>query len=192
MSFDKEKIIVTTVIIALVVTLGAVNWYRNHREEQQVNIESKEQLLEKQDDDVPVERIIVHVSGEVKKPGVYQLTEGDRVIDAIDKAGGATKEGDKNALNLAAFIYDGDKITIPKEGESPQIESESSSTGRININRATEQELQELNGIGASRAEAITQYREDNGPFSSPEDIKNVSGIGPAIFNQIKEDISVR
>ncbi|WP_350342517.1 helix-hairpin-helix domain-containing protein [Proteinivorax tanatarense] len=193
MELDKEKIIATILILTIVSVFGVVNWYRSYRNQEQPIIE-KEATLDEDKDEKLDEKIIIHVTGFVNNPGVYQLNEGDRVIDAINKAGGVLEEGDKNALNLAAYVYDGEKITVPKLGEEIDQKdiSASDGRGRVNINRATVEELTNLNGIGDARAEAIVQFREENGNFKSKEDIKQVAGIGPAIYDQIKDEITVR
>ncbi|WP_279325961.1 helix-hairpin-helix domain-containing protein [Bacillus sp. FJAT-47783] len=144
-----------------------------------------------------VETIFIDVKGAVQKPGVYELKKSERVLQAIEKAGGFLQEADVNKVNLAAKLEDGTVIYVPKMGEEESVittveavKSVSSSKG-ININTATLEELQTLNGIGPSKAEAIISYREENGPFSTIEDIKKVSGIGDKSFEKIKNDISI-
>lgn len=144
--------------------------------------------------------IIVHIDGEVIRPGVVELNEGARVIDVINIAGGLTQYADEKMINLAKKVYDEEKIYIPKIGEEiSQIEitsfSQSNNTSttqtKININTATKEELQKLSGIGPVIAERIIEYRSTN-KFSSIDDIKKVSGIGDKKFDSIKDYITVK
>lgn len=144
--------------------------------------------------------IVVDVGGEVNSPMVVELEEGSRVGDAIEAAGGLTEKADITEINRAAFVEDGEKIYVPAlvtedgevigAGESGQS-LPSYSDGKININTADSQQLQELNGVGPVTAEKIIEYREENGRFKDVEDIKNVSGIGDKTFEKMKDDIKV-
>ena len=143
------------------------------------------------------ETILVHVDGAVASPGVYGLAEGARVNDAVDSAGGLAEGADTSGTNLAAPVVDGSKVHIPYEGESSAAAPEASgetagvATGLVNINAATAEELQALPGVGASTAAAIVEDREANGPFSSPEDLMRVSGIGEKKFAKLKSHVCV-
>ena len=142
-------------------------------------------------------KIIVDIGGEVVSPMVAELDEGSRVADAIEAAGGVTKNADLTDINRAAFIEDGEKIYIPalpsEENESDDGGGSGTSSGysdgKININTADSEELQELSGVGPATAQKIIDYRKENGRFSSIEDIKNVSGIGDKSFEKIKDMI---
>jgi len=137
-------------------------------------------------------KIVVHVSGAVKNPGVYTLPGGSRVFEAIASAGGALPEGNVHALNLAEALFDGRKIIVPsvnpQEGEGEVVQPQD---GRININNATAAELEELPGIGPARAGAIVREREKNGPFRQVEDLARVSGIGPKTVEALREYVAV-
>lgn len=144
--------------------------------------------------------IFIHVCGCVKNPGLYELPSGTRAGEAIEKAGGFTKEADSTAVNLAQLLDDGLQLYVPskkeKQGQimSDEVKEEYGSEvgrGKVNLNTASLQELTSLSGIGETRAEAILSYRKENGSFSSIEDIKNVSGIGDGIFEKIKDSITV-
>lgn len=159
------------------------------------------------------EKVIVDIKGAVKHPGVYELTTNDRIIDAIQMAGGYTKKADSTTVNHAQKLQDEMVIYIPKKGEdvAEQLQalqsptsivtsgsssnagntSSSSSANKVNINTANETELTSLSGIGPAKAKAIVSYREENGPFKSVEDIKNVSGIGDKTFEKLKDSITV-
>ena len=145
--------------------------------------------------------IIVQIAGAVPRPGVYALAEGSRVQDAISAAGGFLAEADKTGINLARALEDGEQLEIPYlEGSSPilgtplPVSTEpvtASSSELININTASIAELDTLPGIGPTTAQKIIDYREQNGPFLTPEDIINVSGIGPGTYERIKDLITV-
>jgi len=151
---------------------------------------------------VPTEKpIVVHVTGAVPRPGVYALAQGSRVQDAISAAGGFLADAEKGGINLARALEDGEQLDIPyAAGASPVIGTEipplgltvpASSAELININTASQSELETLPGIGRSTAQKIIQYREQNGPFVNAEDIVNVSGIGPGTYERIKDLITV-
>ena len=159
---------------------------------------------------------VVYVAGYVNNPGVYELKEGSRIIDAIDSAGGYSKEAYDNYLNLASLISDGQMIYVPSEEEveSGSIErgvasgadgsgvggvtggngggnggNSSGSGALVNINQASKEELMTLPGIGESKADKIIAYREENGRFSTPEGIMEISGIKDGLYNKIKDKI---
>lgn len=165
------------------------------------------QTLEKQ------KEILIHVSGCVKNNGIVKLKENSRINDAIEAAGGLTSDADLSNINLAYILEDGEKIYIPKKGEEIAEESytssvtsetssiksgssssttSSSKTSKININKATQTELETIPGIGPSTALKIINYREENGKFNSIEDIKNVSGIGDTKYEKMKDYITVK
>lgn len=131
-------------------------------------------------------KIMVHVAGLVKEPGVYSLPAGSRTIDAILAAGGALTDADIHRLNLAAYVTDGDKINVPGLLAASNQES-GVENGLVNINTADQSTLETLPSIGPVRAEKIIEYRTLHGGFSSVEEIMNVSGIGAAIYEEIKD-----
>lgn len=138
--------------------------------------------------------LYIHVCGCVKNPGLYLLKEGARIGEAIQAAGGLKANADDAAVNLAARLEDGMQVYVPSKQKETAQAGETSVGFReekININQAKVEELTSLSGIGESRAQAIIDYREENGLFSSVEDIKNVSGIGEGIFERIKNKITV-
>jgi competence protein ComEA len=130
--------------------------------------------------------ISVHVAGAVRTPGVYILSDGSRVQDAIAAAGGALADADIHRLNLAALLSDGQKIYVPAQDNNEG----SGGPGLININTAGLIELETLPNIGPARAQKIIDYRELHGPFSSLEEITKVDTIGPKIFESIKDLIT--
>ncbi len=141
--------------------------------------------------------IFVDVGGEVVNPSVVELEDGSRVSDAIEAAGGLTENADITDINRAAFVSDGEKIYIPSsvvdiEGNTVSGGSvQGYSDGKVNINTADSEQLQELDGVGPVTAEKIIDYRNENGRFTDPEDLKNVSGIGDKTYEKLKDDIKV-
>ena len=156
--------------------------------------------------------IVVHVIGAVPRPGLYEFVEGARVQDAIDAAGGMLSTANVNAINLAALLSDGQQLGVPFQtgqeplgdaaalklpgsldnNESASEESSISTDGElININTATLEELDGLPGIGPTIAQRIIDYRSENGPFTTIEEIMDVSGVGTATFDEIKDLITV-
>ena len=177
---------------------------QNHPE-----LESAEKII----DGLKVMTSTVHVAGAVKNPGVYNLPSSSRVIDAIEKAGGATENADLDQINLADYVSDGQKIEVPKlksgdtslnykliTDELDKIgankidstnEKSSSKSDLVNINTADSSELQSLPGIGTTIANSIIEYRKENGNFETIEDLKKVSRIGDKTFDKLKDLITV-
>ncbi len=201
--FKKEnnKKIIVYILIGIVVVIGAIKlidiYYQNNNEKITIqNVLTTEDEPEK----IENETIKVYVTGEVKNQGVIELEKGSRIVDAIEKAGGQTEEANLKNVNLAYELEDGQKIYIPNKSEENTNEItddgitgiDSKENDTININKADEKELQELNGIGESLASSIIKYREENGKFKNIEDLKNVPGIGESKFSNIKEKIKVK
>jgi competence protein ComEA len=151
------------------------------------------------------ERIMVDVKGQVALPGVYTSSQGERVIDVIQRAGGLTENADETQVNLAEHVQDAMVIYIPAKGEEgltvpaggttvnpSNTGGGSGNQAKINLNKADETQLQNLPGIGPAKAAAITEYRQTSGPFKSVEDLKNISGIGDKTFEKLKDLITVQ
>jgi competence protein ComEA len=139
--------------------------------------------------------VLVDVAGWVHRPGVYEFTEGARVIDAIDAAGGARSGALLEALNLAAPLTDGTQILVPREGQEgvapAPVTGGAVAGGLVNVNSAIATELEELPGIGEVIAQRIIDYRTENGPFATVDELLEVSGIGDAILESIRELVTV-
>ena len=142
--------------------------------------------------------IVVHVSGAVAAPGVYELKEGARVADAVELAGGFLEGAAENALNLARVLNDGEQVVVPTAEEHAAQQSAAEASGgaagvggKVNINTASAEQLDTLPGVGESTAQKIIADREANGPFSSPEDLKRVSGIGDKKYVELADLITV-
>lgn len=161
--------------------------------------EDQEDDREKGDKSSPL--IIVDIGGQVKNPGVYQVKYKSRLNDVIKEAGGMTSSADKNRINRAEEVTDGEKIYIPKVGEEDDGEHDniynnikSSMKDKkeiININKSNESELEKIPGIGPSMAKRIIEYRQENGKFRKIEDLQNIKGIGDKTFEKIKSYIKV-
>lgn len=142
--------------------------------------------------------IICEIKGEIRKPGVYKLKEGDRLNDLVRIAGGLTENADPLAINLAVRLEDGQSVIVPDRfsDNTALIEAQNSKDkekdSKININTATSSELETIPGIGPATAANIIKYREDNGPFKSIEDITKVNRIGDKTFEKIKDYIKIK
>jgi competence protein ComEA len=140
------------------------------------------------------ERLVVHISGEVIAPGVYQLPVGARTEDALKAAGGATESGDIHRLNLAARLADGQQIVVPKRVSpmlTPAPDAVSPTPGRLNVNIASVAELDRLPGVGPVTAQRIVAYREQHGPFTGIDQLRHANLVNAATFEKIKELIGV-
>lgn len=148
-------------------------------------------------------QVYIYVCGAVELPGVYCLRQGSRLYEAVELAGGLTGDADENCLNMAREIKDGEQVVIltqeeaallKESGNYPGLEysgQQADAPGLVNINTASIAELTTVSGIGEGRAQAIIDYREQNGSFKSIEDIKKVDGIKDGLFSKIKDKITV-
>ena len=162
---------------------------------------SKDSTDEKEDKNqkeevVEQDLITVDVKGAVKSPGIYDLPVGSRVNDAIQKAGGLTDNADSKSLNLAQKISDEALVYVPTKEEVANQESYSNATGnkeskKVNLNKASLEELKQVKGLGAKRAQDIIDHRESNGNFKSVDELKKVSGIGAKTIEKLKEYVTV-
>lgn len=148
-------------------------------------------------------RIKVHVIGAVVHPGLYELDSGARVNDSLQMAGGALPSADLNQINLAAKLADGQQVAVPEKGaalysgglteglSSPSASAASGQGTPLNLNSATLDQLQNLDGVGPKTAQKIIEYRESHGGFKSTEELMEVPGIGPAKYDQINNQVTV-
>ena len=192
------------ILIALFILLG-----KDGEEELLIegreNTSTVEQLVAEEypEENPEPKEIFVHLSGAVNKPGVLKLSEGTRVYEAVEMAGGLEVDADSSGINLARTLQDEERIHIPREGEvqtnpvqyaNPATQSMGGGTGQsglININTADSAALLTLTGIGPSTAEKIMDYRQSSGPFRSIEQIKEVSGIGEKTYQKFKDKICI-
>ena len=141
------------------------------------------------------ERAVVHVAGAVQRPGVYRLRSGARVRDAVRRAGGASSDGDANAINLAAKVVDGAQVIVPLKlgtaasGAAP-AEAGTGSPAPISLGNATAEQLDTLDGVGPATAEKIIQWRTENGGFTSVDDLGEVPGIGPKKLEALRSQVT--
>ena len=207
-NFTKKQKIVIGILLAIVaiILINYVYSRESNNSQEIENLTTKESSEVNQNTEEEKKEIVVHVAGAVQTEGIIFLQEGDRISEAIEKAGGTTEEADMSQINLATQLEDGMKVYIPKKGEEIEAQTNSQiastqettkqntqkqTSTKININKATQAELENLPGIGPSTASKIVTYREENGKFESIENIKDVSGIGDAKYNSIKDLITI-
>ena len=159
--------------------------------EKEVKKEEKEESLEQ-------DQITVDVKGAVKSPGIYDLPAGSRVHDAVQKAGGLTEEADSKSLNLAQKVSDEALVYVPSKGEEATSQQTASGTPpssskekKVNLNKASLEELKQVKGLGGKRAQDIIDHREANGKFKSVDELKKVSGIGAKTIEKLKDYVTV-
>ena len=158
----------------------------------------KEVKKEEKEESPEQDLITVDVKGAVKSPGIYDLPVGSRVHDAVQKAGGLTDEADSKSLNLAQKISDEALVYVPTKGEEAASQQAASGTTpstskekKINLNKASLEELKQVKGLGGKRAQDIIDHREANGKFKSVDELKKVSGIGAKTIEKLKDYVTV-
>lgn len=161
---------------------------------------SKDSSTEKEVKEEPVEQdlITVDVKGAVQSPGIYDLPVGSRVNDAVQKAGGLTEQADSKSLNLAQKVSDEALVYVPTKGEESAsqqagsgVPSSTSKDKKVNLNKASLEELKQVKGLGGKRAQDIIDHREANGKFKSVDELKKVSGIGAKTIEKLKDYVTV-
>jgi competence protein ComEA len=169
---------------------------RSSGEAHTVTLEQVPSLPDATEQRAPVETIqttvIIHVVGQVMRPGIVELTDGARVIDAIEAAGGVTQRADLDSLNLARIVVDGEQLYVPEVGEDISARAtphHATAQGPISLSRADQATLETLPGVGPALAGRIIAFREANGPFQSVSDVLAVSGIGPAILERFADRV---
>ncbi|KZD34864.1 Late competence protein ComEA DNA receptor [Bacillus cereus] len=136
--------------------------------------------------------IIIDVKGAVFKEGVYEMKEGDRVKEAVEKAGGLLPDADVKKVNLAQMVQDQMLLYVPNKNEPVQEGTTfSKSEGKVQINTASKEQLEKITGIGSRKAESILKYREEHGPFQKIEDLLEIDGIGAKSLEKIKDQIII-
>ena len=158
----------------------------------------KEEKSQKSETEEVVEKdlITVDVKGAVKSPGIYDLPVGSRINDAVQKAGGLTDNADSKSINLAQRISDEALVYVPTKEEATSQEAHSNASNtkenkKVNLNKASLEELKQVKGLGAKRAQDIIDHRESNGKFKSVDELKKVSGIGAKTIEKLKEYVTV-
>ena len=204
---NKIKIILTIgLIIIIIITSIIITKIKNNNYEEIEYNEIVEISETAKDIKEKIETIKIHISGEVKYNGIIELDEGARIDDAIRLAGGLTQNADISKVNLAYEVSDGQKLYIPTvgvdasidpqiivtENEEGIIENIKNNNSKININTATQTQLENLPGIGPSIAYKIVEYREKNGKFEEVEELKKVSGIGENKYKKIEDFVEIK
>ena len=158
----------------------------------------KEVKKEEKEESPEQDLITVDVKGAVKSPGIYDLPVGSRVHDAVQKAGGLTEQADSKSLNLAQKVSDEALVYVPSKGEEAASQQAASGTTpssskekKINLNKASLEELKQVKGLGGKRAQDIIDHREANGKFKSVDELKKVSGIGAKTIEKLKDYVTV-
>ena len=224
--FLKQRKIVIIIGILAIILVGwkiydSKNFEQINSDDIMVSSSNDDKKEIGENEDEEEEMMAVHITGEVKNPGVVRVKEGSRIQDIIEEAGGLTENADITDVNLAYVVEDGMKVRIPSNDEELSKENIDengqeennhdkyitqdsgkgvivsneeidTSSSIVNINTATQTELEELPGIGPSLARRIVEHRNQNGKFKTIEDIKNVTGIGDSKFEKIKNLIKVK
>lgn len=222
-SYYKKYLILVFCLLLLVASTIAFFKLNNEKTEVEDNLVANNEIITKEVNEVAKQeevKLYFDIKGSVKKPGVYEFTQGDRIIDAINKAGGLTKNATTNNLNLSKkltnemviYVFNKNELTTTKAFEqvnnvveckcetievnncvdkNTTNESTNNETTKININTDSKEKLMTISGIGSSKADAIIEYRTKNGNFKTTEDIINVSGISKTIYDKIKDTITV-
>ena len=200
---DPKRLLIGAAAVAVLAVAAAVFlFYESGKEDEYINefaVAEEEVEVQKEPEVIEDTVIKVDIKGAVSHEGVYIAAEGDRIEDIVKKAGGLTDDANPESINLAQRVEDQMVIYVMKKGEEPKVEisgqpgaaQKETEGGKININSASETELQEITGIGPSKASAIVQYREEQGPFSAIEDLMNISGIGEKTFEKMKDQVTI-
>lgn len=206
----NKKIIFIIIIISGII-YGIFNYFTQNKNKENLENISQDIIINNQTENTTEEnnnqeKIVIHITGAICNEGIYELEENSRIADAVKMAGGLKEDADLKQINLAYVLEDGMKINIPSKNESTSEasnntesyitkenlnSSNNAKTSKVNINSATQTELETLPGIGPSTALKIINYRKEKGKFNKIEDIKNVNGIGENKFNKIKEFIKI-
>lgn len=181
---NKDTVIFFVLVLLIVITRFGLAMKKD-------NIEIK---LDHDDSSINLElegdsQILVHISGEVKNPGVYELKDNDRLDDLVEISGGLTNNADIARVNLARVLEDGLKIHIPNKNNATEENQSSSRLTLTDFNQLSAKELEAIDGIGEVISKRIVDYREKNGSFNKVTDLLNVNGIGDSKLEQIKNDV---
>ena len=219
-SYYKKYLILVFCLLFLAAFTIAFFKLNNEETEVEDNLVINNEITTKEIAKQDEVKLYFDIKGSVKKPGVYEFTLGDKIIDAINKAGGLTKTATTNNLNLSKkltnemviYVFSKNELTTTKALEpvsnaseckcetievnncvdkNTTNESTNNETSKININTDNKERLMTISGIGSSKADAIIEYRTKNGDFKTTEDIINVSGISKTIYDKIKDTITV-
>ena len=203
----KQKIIIGIAALVVIAGIGIYLFVKNSQYEE---FDMNEVLVNAEEKEYKGDTIIVHITGEVKEPGIIELPSEARIADAIEAVGGVTEGADLDEVNLAFVLSDGQKVYIPNKNEKEvsgekvyitagsgnniivQDKVEEGKKQKVNINEAKQEDFEQLPGIGPSIAKKIIEYREQNGKFTSIDELQEVKGIGEAKFENIKEYVTIK
>ena len=206
----NKKILFIIIIISGII-YGVFNYLTQNKNKENLENISQYIIINNQTENITEEnnnqeKIVIHITGAICNEGIYELEENSRIADAVKMAGGLKEDADLKQINLAYVLEDGMKINIPSKNENTNEDSNNTESyitkenlnssnntkiSKVNINNATQTELETLPGIGPSTALKIINYRKEKGKFNKIEDIKNFNGIGENKFNKIKEFIKI-
>jgi competence protein ComEA len=133
--------------------------------------------------------VVVHVAGVVRRPGVYRLPAGSRVTDAVRRAGGFAVEANRDAINLAARLSDGQQVVVAGAGAAAASSAAGDPSGPISLGTATVEQLDQIEGIGPVTAQKIIEFRNQHGGLSSIEQLDEVNGIGPSTMQSLRSGL---
>ncbi len=203
----KQKIIIGIAALVVIAGIGIYLFVKNSQYEE---FDMNEVLVNAEEKEYKEDTIIVHITGEVKEPGIIELPSEARIAEAIEAAGGVTEGADLDEVNLAFVLSDGQKVYIPNKNEKEvsgekvyitvgsgnniivQDKVEEGKKQKVNINEAKQEDFEQLPGIGPSIAQRIVEYRDQNGKFTSIDELQEVKGIGEAKFENIKEYVTIK
>lgn len=203
----KQKIIIGIAALVVIAGIGIYLFVKNSQYEE---FDMNEVLVNAEEKEYKGDTIIVHITGEVKEPGIIELPSEARIADAIEATGGVTEGADLDEVNLAFVLSDGQKVYIPNKNEKEvsgekvyitagsgnniivQDKVEEGKKQKVNINEAKQEDFEQLPGIGPSIAQRIVEYRDQNGKFTSIDELQEVKGIGEAKFENIKEYVTIK
>ncbi|WP_427137067.1 helix-hairpin-helix domain-containing protein [Psychrobacillus psychrodurans] len=193
----KKKLLLPVVVIGIILFISIQSFLKSAtpKADSIPTIPLKENFPEEIIEYVETPLVFVEVKGAVMKPGVYELLEGDRVLNAIEMAGGYLESSNSKHINHAERVKDEMVIYVPEEGEEVEevlLPTSSSQSSLVNINNADSTVLSTLPGIGAAKAEAIISHREQSGAFKEKQDLMKVTGIGQKTYEKLEPLISVK
>ena len=198
-SISRQQMLVWG-IVGLVILLIGANYLRSNISSSTEEDTAMATVEIKESSSTASSRLKIHVIGEVLRPGLYEAEPGGRVADALALAGGPTAAADLNQINLAAKLADGQQLLVPQKGAAGVVQTAPGEGGSsaaagsrqpLNLNSATEAQLEELDGVGPKTAQKIVEYRTNAGGFKSIEELMEVPGIGPAKFDQLKGQVTI-
>lgn len=196
LNFSLKQAVVLFVLAVVLLVASVYSWLNSQPQKIVLTGRTKKVRVRLQPQSQS-EMVVVHVAGEVKSPGVYRLQKGSRLFAAIKAAGGETTNANLNLLNLAAKLTDGQKIYVPPKVNPANPASGSAGGipdmpgGKLNLNTATQQDLENISGIGPVTAKRIIEYREERGGFKSVAELDEIEGIGPKKLARLKKELAV-